>query len=129
MEPSKKHVFYLGLRNKTKTKPNVFRMGKEKAIRNSRKSENLHKKFNKPEARKEWRDGRVCVASEDCGLLIKCGAALEMSRCKRAVTFVFVSLHLFFPAVLCALGSLETAHCFHRQVYHILSLDGIHSSR
>lgn len=47
-------------------------MGKEKAIRNSRKSQNLHKKFNKPEARKECREGRVYVASDDLGLLIKC---------------------------------------------------------
>lgn len=95
VEPPRNLVFYLGLRNKTQTKPNVFRMRKEKAIRNSGKSENLHKKFNKPEGRKEQ---GACVASEDFGLLITCGAALEMSRCKRAVTFVSVSSNLFFPA-------------------------------
>lgn len=47
-------------------------MGKEKAIRDSRKSQNLHKKFNNPEARKEQREERVYVAPADHGLLIKC---------------------------------------------------------
>lgn len=68
------------------------------------------------------------MASDHPGLLIKCWAALEVARCELAVTFVFVSLHLFFPAgeargpVFCA---LETTFGSHRQVYRILTLDGI----
>lgn len=48
------------VQEETKTKPNVIRMGKGKAIRNSRKSEDLHKKFNKPGARKGWREESLC---------------------------------------------------------------------
>lgn len=69
------------------------------------------------------------------GLLITCGAALETSRCKRAVAFVLCpsicSSLLARPEPLCSvlLVTLETRQCSHRQVYHILSLDGIHPNR